>query len=175
MPLSRLNRVDVVAFHLEIPFEDFEALPRELGCCLHRHGDSRLTLATEAAGCALDFEVEGPRARLVKIAIEQDPDAEFTRDVLGLLMQLYSGDLEVALRWDRAGAYASHLSIVGGETSHPLLVVQEPQEAPFPEDFSMDLVDRCIDEGRAAWGEYVRHKQGREKPAAKSGAIEEPQ
>lgn len=175
MALTRLNRVDVARFSLEVPCEDFEVLPRELGCSLHRHGGARLTLATEAAGCALDFELEQGIARLSAIAIEQDPDADFTRDVLGLLMQLYSGDLEATLHWERQGVYGSHLVITGGETSHPLLVATEPQETALPDDFSMDRVDRFVEEGRAAWGEWVRLRGSREKAGAKSDAIDEPQ
>lgn len=163
---ARLTRVDVVHFSLEVPIEDFEVLPRELGCSLLRHGDERLTLATEQIGCSLHFVIAGDVACLTRVEIDQDPKATFFTDVLALLVQLYGGDLEAELKWDRPGVYDAHLSVKAGETNHPLLFQGEGEElleASQPDDFSMSLVERAIEESRAAWGEYVRLRLTKEK------------
>ena len=165
MPEPRLESATVTACSLEIPLEDFAHLPQDLGCSLHRTAD-RLTLASEQPGCALHFRLEGGQARLEGVEVQDDPEGRFFRDVVGLVLQLYSGDLEAHLTWSPRGAMDERVEVRGGETSHPLLfqTTQDPmEEEPMPVvDLSLPLVEQWLSDARRAWGEYHRLKGGTE-------------
>lgn len=135
--------------HLEIPVEDFEDLPRELGCSLHRRA-RELTLAGTHDN-ALEFEVGDEVATLKQVHISHDPHGHFCRDVLGLLALVYGGDVEAELEWAPRGAAQSHLSIVGGDTSHPLLF--QPPTASNHEQ-----LEQWLNDAKHWWDEYQRLK-----------------
>lgn len=165
MSAPLLSSLEVTTCALEVPVEDFEHLPRELGCSLHRHGE-HLTLACEQPGCEVHFEVEGEFAYLCSIDLKDDPQGRFFRDVVGLLLQLYGGDLEAQMRWSPPGPDDGPIEVRNGETSHPVLFEspEEPPDAtPPPVDVSMPMVEQWLADAEAAWAEYQRHKQSREK------------
>lgn len=147
MAAPTLKQVAVNRAHLEIPVEDFEELPRELGCSLHRRA-RELTLAGTHDN-ALEFEVGGDVATLKSVRISHDPHGHFCRDVLGLLAQVYGGDVDAELEWNPSGAAESHLSIVGGDTSHPLLF-QAPE--------TVEQVEQWLADAKRWWAEYQRLK-----------------
>ncbi len=160
-----LSRIDVTNCALEVPIADFEHLPRELGCSLHRQGP-HLALACEQPGCELHFEIEGDFAHLSRVDVKDDPHGRFLRDVVGLVMQIYSGDLDADLSWAEPSPHDLHLEFRNGETSHPLLFqsTQEPQENNgLAIDVSLPLIAQLLDDAQAAWTEYLRLKQSREK------------
>jgi len=162
VPAPSLTQVEVLNCALEVPLEDFEHLPRELGCSLHRRGEL-LTLGCETPGNEMHFEVDGESAFLTRIDIKQDVHGRFFRDVVGLMLQIYAGDLDAELVWSTKSPHDTHVEIRHGETSHPLLF-QEPQEAPLPAvDVSLPLIEQWLADAEAAWGEYQRLKQDREK------------
>lgn len=140
-----LKRVDVKRANLEIPLEDFEELPRELGCSLHRHG-AELTLATTEDN-TLVFDVRDGVAELNLVRVTADPHGNFCRDVLGLLAQVYGGDLEAELHWQPERPNESRLSIVNGDTEHPLLF-----QAPVAEA----SVEDALADATRWWNEYLR-------------------
>ena len=146
---------------MEIPLEDFCHLPQELGCSLHRTADT-LTLASDQPGCAMHFRLEGLHARLDAVEVTNDPEGRFLRDVVGLVLQLYSGDLEAELIWSPRGAMAERVQVRAGETSHPLLFQSDEQsadETPLPPaDLTLPLVEQWLAEAHRAWGEYQRLK-----------------
>ena len=146
---------------MEIPLEDFCHLPEELGCSLHRTADT-LTLASDQPGCAMHFRLEGLQARLAAVEVSNDPQGRFLRDVVGLVLQLYSGDLEAELTWSPRGAMAERVQVRAGETSHPLLFQcgdQSADETPFPPvDLTLPLVEQWLADAHQAWGEYQRLK-----------------
>lgn len=155
----------VKACSLEVPLEDFSHLPRELGCSLHRTAQ-RLTLASDQPGCAMHFRLEGRVARLDGVEVQNDPEGRFFRDVVGLVLQIYSGDLQAELTWSPRGAMDEWVEIHEGETSHPLLFQpedperQEPAEAEGPEfDLSLPLVEQWLADAERAWGEYQRLRE----------------
>lgn len=148
---------------LEVPVDDFEHLPRELGCSLHRHGEV-MTLGDDQPGCELHFHVEEQSAWLETIELRDDPQGRFFRDVVGLLFQLYSGDLEATLTWDGPDAPPAEVQVVAGETDHPLLFQQLALAAEPPDlDLSLPLIEQWLVDAQMAWGEYQRLKQSREK------------
>jgi hypothetical protein len=49
-------------------------------------------------------------ATLKQVRISHDPHGHFCRDVLGLLAQVYGGDVDAELEWAPSGAAESHLS-----------------------------------------------------------------
>jgi hypothetical protein len=153
-----LKHVAVTRAHLEIPIEDFEGLTRELGCSLHR-GARDLTLAG-AHDNALEFELAGEVATLKQVRISHDPHGHFCRDVLGLLAQVYGGDVDAELEWAPSGAAESHLSIVGGDTSHPLLF--QPPE-------TLEQVEQWLADAKRWWDEYQRLTQAALEPQPESG------
>lgn len=146
---------------MEIPLEDFGHLPEELGCSLHRT-QNRLTLAGEQPGCAMHFRLEGPHAQLDSVEVSNDPQGHFFRDVLGLVLQIYSGDLEAELSWSPKGAMAEKVEIRAGETDHPLLFQLQglsPDETPAPPaDLTLPVVEKLLADAQQAWGEYQRLK-----------------
>lgn len=146
---------------MEIPLEDFCHLPQELGCSLHRTADT-LTLSSDQPGCAMHFRLEGLHARLDAVEVTNDPEGRFLRDVVGLVLQLYSGDLEAELTWCPKGAMSDRVEVRGGETSHPLLFQTEEQsadETPLPPvDLTLPMVEQWLADAHRAWGEYQRLK-----------------
>ncbi|MFZ5443643.1 MAG: hypothetical protein ACOZQL_26790 [Myxococcota bacterium] len=159
-----LRSLDVKQCILEVPVEDFEHLPRELGCSLHRHGDV-LTLGDDQPGCELHFRVEGPSAWLERISLQDDPFGRFFRDVVGLLLQLYSGDLEATIEWDGDEPPPREVVVLAGETSHPLLFQHLAEPAPplVDVDLALPLIEQWLHDAQAAWDEYQRLKASREK------------
>jgi hypothetical protein len=146
---------------MEVPVEDFGHLARELSCSLHRTADT-LTLASEQPGCALHFKLEGPHARLDAVEVSNDPDGHFFRDVVGLVMQLYCGDLEAELTWSPRGAMENRVLVRAGETTHPLLYQGEarsPDELPvLVDENTLAKVEAWLVEAKLAWAEYHRLK-----------------
>ena len=120
---------------MEVPLEDFGHLPQELGCSLHRTADT-LTLSSEEPGCAMHFKLRGGQAQLDTVEVSNDPQGRFFRDVVGLVMQIYSGDLEAQLTWSPRGAMEEWVEVRAGETTHPLLFQR------------LDLVGHQGDQGR---------------------------
>lgn len=143
---------------MEIPLEDFCHLPEQLGCSLHRTAQ-RLTLAAEQPGCALHFRLDGLQAVLESVEISNDVEGRFFRDVVGLMLQLYSGDLEAELSWSPRGVIPDWVEVRGGESTHPLLV---HIETPSPDELSSEMtspqVERWLGEARSAWADYQRLK-----------------
>jgi hypothetical protein len=102
-------------------------------------------------------------ALLEGVEVKNDPEGRFFRDVVGLVLQLYSGDLEAELTWSPSGAMEERVEIRAGETSHPLLFQpedeghQEPAEIQEPEvDLSLPLIEQWLADAQKAWDEYVR-------------------
>lgn len=158
-----LRSVDVKACTLEVPLDDFEHLPQELGCSLHRHGES-LTLADDQPGCELHFRVDDGSGWLERIELRDDPHGRFFRDVVGLMFQLYSGDLQAELWWEGDGAPPLTVTVIEGETDHPLLFQQLAEtEPPSGIDLEWPLIEQWLADAQQAWGEYQRLKQSREK------------
>lgn len=155
--------------------EDFAHLPCELGCSLHRSAH-RLTLASDQPGCAMHFKVlESGLARLEHIEVTKDPEGRFFRDVVGLVLQVYSGDLEAELTWSPRGAMDEWVEIRSGETSHPLLYQPESTwkeqpaapEPAFDLDLSLPLIEQWLNDAEEAWEEYLRLKgAGKASPEA---------
>lgn len=153
---------------MEVPLEDFEQLARDLGCSLHRSAQ-QLSLVSPQPGCAMHFRVEESQARLISIDVHEDPQGVFFRDVVGLVLQLYSGNLEAELTWSPDGALEEHVHIHAGETSHPLLFEARPapedaEDSRLPVvDFSVPLIEQWLADADQAWEEYMRLKSIRER------------
>jgi hypothetical protein len=145
-------RIELEQWSLEVPLSDFDHLPQELGCSLHRRG-SLITLAPDRPGCEVTFSVDGNSAFLKSVKIEQDAGGWFLRDVLGLLFQVYSGDLVAQLTWSGGGQEETRLVFRDGETSHPFLV------QPLAEEFAWDALQTALDDAAEAWAEYQRLKR----------------
>jgi hypothetical protein len=160
----RLTSIEVTNCALEVPIEDFDHLPRELGCSLHRRA-TELTLACDRPGCEMHFEVDGDSAFLSRIDIKDDAHGRFFRDVVGLMLQLYSGDLDAELTWAPKSPHDAHIEIREGETSHPFLfeTVDEANKADPKIDVALPLIEQWLADAQEAWGEYQRLKQSREK------------
>ena len=145
-----LESATVITCCLEVPLEDFGHLPEELGCSLHR-SEGQLTLQAESPGCAMHFRLEGQQARLDRLEISNDHEGQFFQDVVCLMLQLYSGDLEAELNWSSSGTSPQRVEVRGGETSHPWATLPLPQL-----DLPHSQVDRWLDDARRAWAEYQR-------------------
>lgn len=139
---------------LELPLEDFDELPRQLGCSLHRRRGG-LVLSGQRGGCALTFDIDAVRATLSHIAIADDVEGRFTRDVLVPLFIAYGGDLEALLEWS-PGRQDPPLIIKAGETQHPLLD-QQP-ELPTALDLRAPMLEQWLHDAKVAWNEYQRLK-----------------
>ncbi len=151
-----LESATVIACCLEVPIEDFEHLPAELGCSLHRAERELTMVMSDAPGCAMHFKLEGKHASLDRLVVSNDPQGRFFRDVVCLLLQVYSGDLEAELSWSTPGAKREQVRVRGGETTHPLLVPAErPENLP---DDSLARAEQWLAEAQRAWGDYERLK-----------------
>ena len=161
-----LESATVLACSLEVPVEDFDHLPQELGCSLHRSGFG-LSMESEVPGCAMHFRVEGEQARLHRLEIANDPQGQFFRDVVCLMLQLYSGDLEAELSWSPPSPTREVVEVRGGETSHPLAAL--PELGPLPQlELLLPRVEQWLAEAARAWAEYQRLKAtgGKASPEA---------
>jgi hypothetical protein len=142
---------------LQIPVQDFDLLPVQLGCSLLR-SRGRLELFAEAPGCSLTFEVDGERALLSHLHLHEDLAGRFMRDVPGALFLAYQGDLEATLEWT-AGLEQPPLSIVAGETNHPLLSgPPEPAEPPGLMPVSTALIEQWLADAHHAWSAYQQQR-----------------
>ncbi len=151
-----LESATVIACSLEVPVDDFEHLPQELGCSLHRTA-TVLTMESELSGSTMRFRVEGEQARLERLEISNDPQGLFFRDVVCLLLQIYSGDLEAELSWSPPAATREVVEVRGGETSHPL--VDLPELGPLPQlELVLPKEEQWLAEAARAWREYQRLK-----------------
>jgi hypothetical protein len=103
----------------------------------------------------MTFDIDEGRATLSHIAVTNDVDGRFVRDVVVALFVAYGGDLEALLEWN-PGRQDPPLIIRAGETQHPLLA--QP-ELPAVVDGSLAMVEQWQEDARAAWGEYQRLKQ----------------
>lgn len=150
---SRLASVSVHSVSLVIPASDFQHLPRQLGCALHRH-QTRLELSAERPGCELEFELDGEQARLTRLSVHEDPQGRFMRDVAALVVA-YQGDLEATLEWNPAREEPP-LVIAHGTTSHPLLdeLRAEPLVPGLALDVSLPRVEMWLGVAQRAWREY---------------------
>jgi hypothetical protein len=133
---------------MEVPLEDFGHLPQELGCSVKRT-ETTLSLVSEQPGCALHFRLEGGQAQLLAVDVGDDPQGHFFRDVLGLVLQIYSGDLEAKLTWSPRGAMEETVQVRAGETTHPLL-----SQAECLQLRSFQQVDQWLAEAQQAWAQY---------------------
>jgi hypothetical protein len=153
----RLASLGVESLFLEIPLQDFDLLPGQLGCSLLR-GRGRLVLASDRPGCHLTFEVEGDRTLLAHLSLHDDPDGRFMREVVGALFVAYQGDLEATLAWTD-GVSQPPLSIRCGETAHPLLSGPlDPVEPGTPSSISVALLEQWLADARQEWGLYQQSK-----------------
>ena len=148
VPDPRLERALVTACSMEVPLEDFGHLPQELGCSVERT-ETTLSLVSEQPGCALHFRLEGTQAQLLAVDVGHDPQGHFFRDVLGLVLQIYSGDLEAKLTWSPSGAMEEKVQVRAGETTHPLLSQTECLELR-----SFHHVEQWLAEAQQAWAQY---------------------
>jgi hypothetical protein len=158
--VPRLASLDVRSMFLEVPLQDFDLLPAQLGCSVLR-GRGRLVLAPERPGCSLTFDLEGDRALLAQVALRDDEDGRFMREVVGALFVAYQGDLEATLGWTE-GVTQPPLSIRGGETSHPLL--GGPLDAADPAvsgPISVALLEQWLADARQEWSAYQQSKAQR--------------
>ena len=114
------------AVRCEVPVEDFVHLPQELGCSLHRTAAGPDPGLRAAGLRACTSASKDDQARSSGVTWLHDPHGRFFRDVVGLVLQLYSGDLEAELTWSPHGVMDERVSIEGGETSHPLLFDHAP-------------------------------------------------
>ncbi len=137
---------------MEVPLEDFGHLPQELGCSVERT-ETTLSLVSEQPGCALHFKLQGPQAQLLAVDVGHDPEGRFFRDVLGLVLQIYSGDLEAKLTWSPHGAMEEKVQVRAGETTHPLLSQSECLALR-----SFQHVEQWLTEAQQAWAEYLSLK-----------------
>lgn len=152
---------------LLVPVGDFDHLPRQLGCSLHR-GPGRLTLAPERDGCSLEFELElgEEHARLTRLSLTDDLDGRFLRDVVVTLMVAYHGDLEASLDWTPPLPLPQpRLVIRGGETKHPFLAQHEHAGGEWAEaaEVSLDELEEYLAIAHRAWREY-RALRGQNEP-----------
>jgi hypothetical protein len=157
----RLESATVTACFMEIPVEDFGHLPQELGCSLQRTEKTLTLVHSEQPGCVLHFKVEGLQAQLASVDIGHDPEGRFFRDVLGLILQLYSGDLEAKLTFSPQGAMDERVQVRAGESTHPLLF----QGEALPREISFEHVEQWLAEAQQAWSEYRSLKS--QKPSQK--------
>jgi len=156
----RLASLDVSSMSLEIPLPDFDLLPSQLGCSLLR-GRGRLVLAPDRPGCTLTFDVEPDRALLSRLALQDDEDGRFMREVVGALFVAYQGDLEAELHWTD-GLTQPPLRVLGGETDHPLLTGSLDAAEPVgPGTISVALLEQWLADGRQEWGQYQQSKAQR--------------
>lgn len=155
MPVSKIHRLEVASFHLDVPVKAFEHLPRELGCSLQRSG-TELRLASEQPGCELRFSIAQDTARLAQVIVGDDVQGRFTRKVLGVLLARFQGSLEALLHWEPQTTEDSQLLVMAGESSHPLLA-----KPPMLRPAEADVVEQLLEEGRSAWAEYLRLKSER--------------
>lgn len=147
-----LTSVFVRSMSLVIPVRDFDHLPRQLGCSLHRRR-THLELGAERPGCSLLFEILGERAALAAISVHDDLDGRFMRDVAALVVA-YRGDLEATLEWNPAREEPM-LRILRGETNHPLLSERSHEPQLFVDEADVTFeVERWLDIARQAWREY---------------------
>lgn len=158
---SKLASVFVHASSLVIPAGDFDHLPRQLGCSLHR-SSGRLELASEQPGCAIVFAPHGDRMTLVELSVHDDPGGRFMRDVVVALVLAYRGDLEATLEWEPARE-EPRLRIVRGETDHPLLSRPPPESLILEVEPDEALVDAWLAVAEEAWREY-RTRRGQGQP-----------
>lgn len=145
-------RIDLEKWSLEIPLEDFDHLPQELGCSLHRHSD-QITVSPDRPGCEMTFTTDEHVATLSGVKIEGDRGGWFLREVVSLLFQVYSGDLIAKVTWSSGGNEETRLEFHGGETSHPFLA------AAVSEEIRHDALHAALDEAAAHWAEYQRLKR----------------
>ena len=153
----RLASLDVGSMFLEIPLQDFDLLPSQLGCSLLR-GTSRLVLAPERPGCALTFDLEADRALLSGISLRDDEDGRFMREVVGALFVAYQGDLDARLNWTD-GVTQPRLTVLGGETDHPLLTGSLDASEPVGAgSISLALLEQWLADARQEWDQYQQSK-----------------
>jgi hypothetical protein len=171
MALSRLESLDVSRVRLQIPMEDFDALPARLDVTLTREGDE-LLLSNEQPGCALRFEVKGEHAELAEVRIRHDEKGRFFQQVLGVLLIEYQGDLDALAEWNAPKGLRAPVKVQRGETHYPLLASlraarPRPPLADHGEDDTVttleDRVERHLTHARAAWEEYQRLKSSQDK------------
>jgi hypothetical protein len=175
--LSRIEQLEVAKVRLQIPTEDFDAIPARLDVTLTREGDEIL-LSNEQPGCALRFEVKGEHAELCDVRIRNDQQGRFFQQVLGVLLIEYQGDLDALIEWNAPKGVRAPVKVLRGETNYPLLAslraarARGKQEARPPlvelgdEDTLTNLEDRVekhLTSARAAWEEYQRLKASKDK------------
>jgi hypothetical protein len=173
MALSRIEQLEVAKVRLQIPIEDFDAIPARLDVTLTREGDEIL-LSNEQPGCALRFEVKGEHAELCDVRIKTDQQGRFFQQVLGVLLIEYQGDLDALIEWNAPKGVRAPVKVVRGETNYPLLAslraARTGQKSPLvelgDEDTLTTLEDRVekhLTSARAAWEEYQRLKVSKDK------------
>lgn len=172
MALSRIEHLEVAKVRLQIPIEDFDAIPARLDVTLTREGDEIL-LSNEQPGCALRFEVKGDHAELCDVRVKGDQQGRFFQQVLGVLLIEYQGDLDALIEWNAPKGVRAPVKVVKGETQYPLLAslraarnARPPLAELGDEDTLTNLEDRVekhLTSARAAWEEYQRLKASKDK------------
>jgi len=171
MALSRIEQLEVAKVRLQIPIEDFDAIPARLDVTLTREGDEIL-LSNEQPGCALRFEVKGDHAELADVRVKHDAQGRFFQQVLGVLLVEYQGDLDALIEWNAPKGVRAPVKVLRGETHYPLLASLRAGRARPPltelgdEDTQSNLEDRVekhLVSARAAWEEYQRLKASKDK------------
>ncbi len=172
MPPTRLEQLEVARVRLQIPMEDFDAIPARLDVTLTREANE-LLLFSEQPGCALRFEVKGDHAELAEVRVRHDPQGRFFQQVLGVLLVEYQGDLDALVEWSSPRGVRTPVKVVRGETQYPLLASIRAAKARPPlaehgaEDDTVSSLEERVDQhlanARAAWEEYQRMKSSKDK------------
>jgi hypothetical protein len=110
----------------------------------------------------MHFRLEDGQACLDAVEVKDDPQGRFFRDVVGLVLQMYSGDLEAELTWSPKGVMEERVHVRAGETTHPLLF---QADEPMPV-VDLPVLEQWLADATRAWGEYQRLKEHKSSPEA---------
>ncbi len=167
MATVKLALVDSSA-HLELPGDQIAQLARQLGCILTESA-REVVLLGPSAGCSLHFDRVDTLLLLRELTVIDDEDGLFAVHVLGRLLSIFEGELEATVVTTPAELYPAHLSVKGGESSHPLFATVMPSLTPAMSPAELERVERWLTEAREAWGTWQRSKQQSSNDPRSSG------
>ncbi len=166
MATVKLTLVDPSA-HLEVPADQIVTLARQLGCVAKE--SVREVVLLGGSVCSLHFDRVNALLLLRELRVVDDENGLFTVHVLGRLLSTFEGELEATILTTPAELYPAHLSVQGGESSHPLFATVMPSLAPALTPAELDRVERLLSEAREAWQTWLRSKQQSSNDPRSSG------